>query len=110
MYVLGSPDAEAMIDLLLSHGASINQVNKKTGWTVLHHACYYHDQKGVGALIERGAALKAFDNSGITPLVHAITGKNSYENTKAFLEAIQKRQKSKSACNNDSAEVKHSEE
>jgi ankyrin repeat protein len=63
----------ALIDLLLQHGANINQQDER-GYTPLHEAAALNEEEAVKLLVERGAAINAKTNEGRTVLdiVYAI--------------------------------------
>lgn len=74
--LIGGPSNDAIIDLLLAHGADINSTDER-GMTALHHAAqnFYNYRAEPLALIEKllscGARLDLTDHNGLTPLDRA---------------------------------------
>ena len=74
--------------LMISHGADVNSVDEMKA-TVLHHCCYYEDQKleKVEYFISLGASPKVLDSEEKSPLFFEVGKRNpSFEICKLFLD------------------------
>ena len=60
-----------MVQVLLDHGADINNAETKTGWTPLHAAAAHNDVKVVQLLLDRGANRHIVDLEQMLPLTLA---------------------------------------
>lgn len=71
---------EGIMDLLVSHGANINEKSKLHGRTALHEACLtLHNERIISLLVRKGADIGAVTaDDGKTPLALLDPGKDSY--------------------------------
>lgn len=61
-----------MVKLLVHNGANVSAVTDYGGWQPIHNACRDASLKTIGFLLENGADICAQDQTGDTPLHHAI--------------------------------------
>jgi ankyrin repeat protein len=79
------PDALAMMETLLKHGAKVN-VKDATKTTPLHYAAYEGDSKLVRFMLAYHADVNARNFSGGTPFRWALGGRDSHATMIALLE------------------------
>lgn len=74
-----------ILKLLMKHGVNLKQIDKKTGFTLLHQATKVVSPKLISFLIDKGLSVHATDNNGRTPLLQlAIYGKGKPQQAKAL--------------------------
>jgi ankyrin repeat protein len=61
----GQPD---VLELSLSRGADVNQINPETGWTALHYASMEDEAAAIEGLMAKSADPALRDSKGKTPL------------------------------------------
>ena len=64
-------------DLLINHGANVNQCDRVMGWTACFNAICINDTDMLKVLIKNGANLSHMDYAGWTPLIFAAISKKS---------------------------------
>ncbi|KAM0519400.1 hypothetical protein ACHAPE_003572 [Trichoderma viride] len=62
------------------------------GWTPLHHACYFGNEKLVNNLLSRGALIEVAGNDGITPM-HCAVQSGKVEILRTLMDELEKRHK-----------------
>lgn len=67
IHLAATQSTAGMVDVLLSHGAKVNERNAKTGETPLHVAVTYNDVSIVETLLRHGADKSLVNTNGQTP-------------------------------------------
>jgi ankyrin repeat protein len=62
LHVASKNGKEAIVSLLLEHGADVNAEHDNDGLTPLHLACEYEEEAVVALLLKKGADVNVKDN------------------------------------------------